>query len=184
VRRLRPERRLQLATCVLDDIRRIFQTLRIAARRAEQDLGITGAQLFVLQKLADGPAQSLNELAERTLTHQSSVSVVVRRLVERGLVGRDRGDTDARRVELRLTAAGKRLLRQMPTMPQVRLVQTIRAFPDRDLQRMATLMHQMATGIHAARLRPEMLFADTRRRGATRKRSGERLNVAGPGRQR
>lgn len=172
MRRLDPQRRLQLATCVLDDIRRIFQALRIAARRAEQDLGISGAQLFVLQKLAESPAHSLNELAERTLTHQSSVSVVVRRLVERGLVARDRGDADARRITLRLTGAGRRLLRQIPTMPQVRLVETIRGFPDRDLRRMATLMHHMATGLHAARLRPEMLFADSRPGGAIGKGSG------------
>jgi DNA-binding MarR family transcriptional regulator len=69
---------------VLDSLRRIVQVLRESSRRAERQLGISGAQLFVLEKLAEAPSQSLNELAERTHTHQSSVSTVVARLVKRG----------------------------------------------------------------------------------------------------
>src|SRR5262245_64858968 len=71
---------------VLDSLRRIVQTLRESSRRAEQRLGISGAQLFVLEQLASGPSHSLNDLAARTFTHQSSVSTVVARLVEEGLV--------------------------------------------------------------------------------------------------
>ena len=62
--------------------------LRVASRAAERDVGLGAAQLFVLHKLEEAPRLSLNELAERTRTHQSSVSVVVRRLVNRGLVAR------------------------------------------------------------------------------------------------
>lgn len=64
------------------------------------------AQLFVLQELDKREAQSLNELAERTATHQSSVSVVVRRLVERGLVTWVADTEDRRRVQLAVTPAG------------------------------------------------------------------------------
>jgi DNA-binding MarR family transcriptional regulator len=34
-------------------------------------MGISLAQLFVLQQLNEKPADSLNELADRTATHQS-----------------------------------------------------------------------------------------------------------------
>jgi DNA-binding MarR family transcriptional regulator len=168
-----------LATCVLDDIRRIFQAIRLSARQAERDLGISGAQLFVLQKLAERPAESLNDLAERTLTHQSSVSVVVQRLVDRGLVARERSGEDARRIELRLTPAGRRLLRRSPPMPQAQLVDSVRGMKDRDLHLVSRLMHQLARSTHSARLRPEMLFAEASRgsgvarQGAVGKRRGE-----------
>jgi len=54
------------------------QALRVSSRAAERDVGLSAAQLFVLDRLA-GADQALcvNELAQRTLTHQSSVSVVV-----------------------------------------------------------------------------------------------------------
>jgi DNA-binding MarR family transcriptional regulator len=134
--------------------------MRISARQAEQDLGISGAQLFVLQKLSDRPANSLNELAERTLTHQSSVSVVVQRLVDRGLVARDRSEGDARRIELRLTGRGRRLLSRVRPVPQVDLVDAIREMKDQHLLLVARLMHDLARATHSVRLRPEMMFAE------------------------
>jgi DNA-binding MarR family transcriptional regulator len=62
---------------ILDAIRHIVRALRIASRSAEQSVGLSAAQLFVLQKLAEGDGISLGELARLTLTHQSSVSVIV-----------------------------------------------------------------------------------------------------------
>src|SRR5205823_10479120 len=104
---------------VMDSIRRIVQVLRVGARAAERDAGVSGAQLFVLERLAasDRPL-SVNELAERTLTHQSSVSVVVRKLERRGLIERVVASEDARRVELSLTAAARKLLRKAPRATQ------------------------------------------------------------------
>src|SRR5579885_2762018 len=94
----------------MNAIRSIVRALRINTRAIELKMGISLAQLFVLQQLAERPADSLNELAERTATHQSSVSVVVRRLVERGYVSRTASSADKRRIEIELTPEGQRLL--------------------------------------------------------------------------
>ena len=40
---------------VLDGVRRIVQSLRESSRWAEKYLGMTGAQLFVLQQLDEAP---------------------------------------------------------------------------------------------------------------------------------
>ncbi|HEX3158563.1 MAG TPA: MarR family transcriptional regulator, partial [Gemmatimonadaceae bacterium] len=93
-------------------LRRLVRTLRLSASAIERDIGVSGAQLFVLRQLQQRPAASLNELAERTLTHQSSVSTVVRRLAERGLVARSPAADDARRLEIALTAQGAALARR------------------------------------------------------------------------
>src|SRR4051794_17364807 len=105
---------------VLDAIRRIVQALRESSRLAERHVGLTGAQLFVLQKLAEAPASSVNTLAARTHTHQSSVSAVVARLVEQGLVRRAPSTTDGRSVELSLSASGRRALDGAPDLAQAR----------------------------------------------------------------
>ena len=44
---------------------RIVQALRESSRLAEQQVGLSGAQLFVLQRLAEAPGVSVNELAAR-----------------------------------------------------------------------------------------------------------------------
>jgi DNA-binding MarR family transcriptional regulator len=110
---------------ILDALRRIVRDLRLSSREAERDAGISGAQLFVLQALAGGRAASLGELAERTHTDQSSVSVVVRRLADRKLVARKASQQDARRVELSLTLAGQRMLARCPEPMQARLLAAI-----------------------------------------------------------
>jgi len=108
---------------VLDAIRRIVRSLREASRASERSLGLSAAQVFVLQRLQAAPAQSVNELAERTLTHQSSVSVVVSKLCERGLVARTPSEADARRIEIALTKQGRALLERAPVVaPQDRLI--------------------------------------------------------------
>lgn len=116
-------------TDVLDGLRRVLQALREGARQAEAGLKISGAQLFVLQVVAQAPGLSLNDLAARTRTHQSSVSVVVARLVEAGLLQRERAPHDARRMVLSLTAKARKLLARAPDVPQHRLIAAVEALP-------------------------------------------------------
>lgn len=114
---------------VLDGFRRVLQALREGARQAEAGLKISGAQLFVLQVVAQTPGLSLNELAAHTRTHQSSVSVVVARLVDAGLLRRERAPDDARRMVLTSTAKSRRLLTKAPDVPQRRLIAAVEALP-------------------------------------------------------
>ena len=144
----------------LDSLRRIIRALRISSRRAEREFGVSGAQLFVLQRLAEGPAGSVNELAERTHTHQSSVSVVVRRLVERGLVSRRRSAADQRRVELALSAAGRRVLRGSPPAAHLRLVDAMRRLPRERRARLAALLRELVALMGAADEPASMMFDD------------------------
>jgi len=133
----------------LTALRQIVHSLHRASRSAERAHGVSGAQLFVLQLLADSPAPSLNALAERTLTHQSSVSVVVSRLVSRGLVERSRSPEDGRRIELRLSAAGEELLTQTPAAMQIRLIESLRELPARDLRTLAALLTRVVNSMGA-----------------------------------
>ena len=150
---------------VVDAIRRILHTLRSSARQAEARAGVTGAQLFVLQTLAEAPAASLNELAGRTLTHQSTVSVVVNRLVRRGLVLKRRAADDARRVELRLSPNGRALVRRSPQAAQGRLIDGLRALPRGEAGELARLLRRLTRTMGATRESASMFFEDDGGRG-------------------
>jgi len=111
---------------VLDAIRKIVKTLRKSSKLTEKDLGLSAAQLFVLQKIAESETPlSINDLAVRTLTHQSSVSVVVAKLVKGKLVKRMASKLDARVVELHLSKKGAELSRRTPQPVQERLLSGI-----------------------------------------------------------
>jgi len=124
----------------MDAIRAVVRALRINTRAIELEIGISLAQLFVLQQVAHRPATSLNDLAERTATHQSSVSVVVRRLVDRGLVTRRADTTDKRRVQIELTAAGQKLLQGAPETIQTRLVTALDQLAAAERKQLAQLL--------------------------------------------
>src|SRR5690242_19175379 len=124
----------------MDAIRAVVRALRINTRAIELEIGISLAQLFVLQQVAQRPATSLNDLAARTATHQSSVSVVVRRLVERGLVTRRADTADKRRVQIEVTPAGERVLVGAPETIQVRLVNALEQLTPADRRQLAELL--------------------------------------------
>jgi DNA-binding MarR family transcriptional regulator len=131
----------------LDALRRIVQGIRLSAAHAQRVTGLTGAQLFVLQQLAEGPAQSLNELALRTRTHQSSVSTVVTRLVGRGLVSRRRAPADGRRLVLDLTPSGRALLTDAPETAQSRLIARLERVPRTALRTLTGHLEQLVAAL-------------------------------------
>jgi DNA-binding MarR family transcriptional regulator len=147
------------ARAILNDLRLLVRELRVSARDAEKRLGISGAQLFVLQCLGRDDVLSMNELAERTHTDQSSVSVVVSRLVHRELVLRSPSPDDARRAEIRLTARGRKLVRFTPEANQARLAQALAAMSPQGCDRLARGLQELVTqmGIEGA---PRMFFED------------------------
>src|SRR3954468_1298257 len=126
----------------MDAIRAIVRALRINTRAIELKIGISLAQLFVLQQVAERPAESLNDLAERTATHQSSVSVVVRRLVDRGLVTRRSSSVDKRRVQIAVTPAGEAILKGAPRTIQIRLMTAMEKLPSAERRELADLLEK------------------------------------------
>ena len=144
---------------VLNGIRRIVRDLHESSRAAEKHLGVTGAQLFVLTTLAEFPALSLNDLAARTHTHQSSVSTVVSRLVEAGLVLRAPSPQDARRLELRLSAEGRRLASRAPGAAQARLIHAVERLSAADRRALARSLAALTDAMELAG-EPVMFFAN------------------------
>jgi DNA-binding MarR family transcriptional regulator len=155
---------------VLDSVRRIVRTLHESSRAAEKQVGVTGAQLFVLQKLGESPGLSLNDLAARTHTHQSSVSTVVSRLVERGFVRRAPARADARRLELRLTVQGRRVIARAPDAAQTRLIHAVEQLPAARRRGLARTLVDLTNSMDLAGREPLMFFDDAARHAARRPR--------------
>ena len=132
---------------ILDALRSIVRELRLASREAEQRVGVHGAQLHALRQLSDSPTMSLTELADRTHTDISSVSVVVSRLVEQGLVARKSADDDRRRLALALTARGRSLLRRAPETGSSRLLRAAAHLSDRAVHALANGLGKLVAGL-------------------------------------
>lgn len=155
----------------LDAFRRIVQALRVSSREAERRVGLSGAQLFALQQLSTMPGASVNDLAARTFTHQSSVSVVVAKLVERRLVAKVAASDDRRRVRLALTEAGRAVARRSPEPAQERLIAGIAALPAAHRRILVDALTDVAQTVTRLGGPPPMLFEETRARRAGRRQA-------------
>lgn len=153
----------------VEAIRKIVRALRDSAHLAQGETGITGAQLFVLRVLAEHPGLSINELAERTMTHQSSVSVVVSRLVDRGLVVRATAPEDRRRLVVALTPRGRLLHQKAPAVAQELLVTAVRKLASEPRRGLAAGLQALADALGAPNERPSMFFEDDDHRSRTQK---------------
>jgi len=153
---------------ILDAIRRLVRLLRLTDRAAQSELGLSGAQLFVLHELGKTPSLSLSELAERTRTDQSSVSVVVTRLVDGGYVTRDRDKRDARRLVLNLSKSGRAVADKSPPVAQERIVEALERIPASERRRFADTFTKMIEDMGEARGVPPMFFEDMERSGGRR----------------
>ena len=160
-------------TAVVNGLRRIVRALHRSHRLAEQKFELSAAQLLVLQRLAEVRSLSVNELANRTFTHQSTVSVVVTRLVSRGLVRRTRADDDARRAELALTASGRVLLQRAMSSALAQLFDALDAMPTTRLRLIGGCLDGVVDALGVSAEPPGMFFEevlDGNARAAKRRR--------------
>ncbi len=144
----------------LDAIRRLVRTLRTSANETERDTGLTSAQNFVLQLLGQTSAESMNELAARTMTDQSSVSVVVSRLEAKGLVARAPSITDARRTRVEITPAGRELLEGRQPTVQARLISALGAMSQDSLTLLEFELTELTALMGAAHEPATLFFED------------------------
>jgi DNA-binding MarR family transcriptional regulator len=152
----------------LDAFRRIVQALRVG-RAGEGDAGLGSAQLFALQQIAEHPDASINDVASLTCTHQSSVSVVIQRLVRQRLVVKVASSQDRRRQQLAVTAKGRRVLRRAPVAVQEHLIAAIAALPAADRRALAKSLSAVARLVapDVASPHPPMFFEDVSGEGRT-----------------
>jgi DNA-binding MarR family transcriptional regulator len=152
-----------------DGLRRIVQILRLSTQAIEKQHGVSGAQLFVLQQLAENGGGSLRELAVRTHTDASSVSVVVSRLVRKGLVQTKRAVDDRRRAEVTLSPRGRQLLRKAPEPAQARLIRALEMLTHREITVFGAALGQLASSLGASPGAPAMFFEKSPRERSPRR---------------
>ena len=83
--------------------------LNKTSRKMQSQFGVTGQQRLVIRIVGSYPGLSAGDLARILHIHPSTLTGILQRLADRGLLRRIAHPDDARRVQLELTAKGKRL---------------------------------------------------------------------------
>jgi DNA-binding MarR family transcriptional regulator len=167
------------AHSVLNSFRCLVKALRVADRAGIREHGLGASQLYVLHELRNDSPLSINDLAERMATDQSTVSVVVAKLIEKGFVSRERSENDLRRLELALTAKGLRIVKNLPPPIQQVIIEGVQRLPRTRAHTLAESLREICAVLGVDDQHPPMLFADEPKpKRATTKKSAPRRTTA------
>jgi MarR family transcriptional regulator, organic hydroperoxide resistance regulator len=176
-----PEKRDDPTLRAMDSMRSIVRAIGASTRTLGKTGGVSGAQLFALRQIAASPGMHLGELATRTMARQSSVSELVARLADRGLVTRTPGDDDARQVNLNLTASGRRAISESRATAQERLISGLGILSRSSRAALADGLEAWLAASGLADVPPTMFFEHAEQGGkAARKKTARRRGKGAP----
>lgn len=143
---------------VMDSFRRVVRALRKSSRDSEDFFGLRTAQFFVLQQVKEYGPLGINDLAEKTFSHQSTVSVVVEELVQRGYVECTLSTIDRRRVEVRGTAVGRSLIKKRKRTIQEKMAAGFMKMSSRQRHELARLLGKFISSSGLDSETPDFFF--------------------------
>ncbi|MGK4004679.1 MarR family transcriptional regulator [Sorangium sp. So ce1036] len=108
--------------------------LQSTSKRMEAKMGVTGPQRLVIRIVGRYPGISAGQLAEIMQLHPSTLTGVLKRLQERGIIERRTDPNDGRRALLGLTARGRDLDSLRTGTVEAAVRQALKTMPRRKLE--------------------------------------------------
>jgi DNA-binding MarR family transcriptional regulator len=130
-------------TLILDTLEPVFAAL-----------GFTFTQYLVLVWLRDGIARNAKDICSELHHDSGALARVIEQLAERGLIERVRGLDDRRKVDLRLTAAGRQAVEHLLPPVIEKLNSALEDFSAAELQEFVRLLTKFSSSIHTKMPRP------------------------------
>jgi DNA-binding MarR family transcriptional regulator len=148
------------AAAIVVGLRRIVRALEVYSQEVRRSYGLTGPQLWALKTLARSGPLTIGELAGQLIVHQSSTSLLVRRLERRGLVRRARLKDDRRFVRIELTERGAALVADAPAPAQGRLLHGLESMPAARVRQIRGAIDDLVGAMEAENVEARFFFAD------------------------
>jgi DNA-binding MarR family transcriptional regulator len=114
--------------------------------------GLTIPQIIVLQSIRDLGEVTTGQISGRVSLSQGTVTSILDRLENRGLIERYRSVTDRRVVHTRLTKMGRAVLRKAPPLLHERFVEAFAALSAQRQNRIIKVLEEVAEMMGAEHL--------------------------------
>ena len=111
---------------ILISLRRIMRATDLHSQRLMKTSGLTAPQLLVMQAIEKTGSPSTSTLAKSIAVSQATMTRIIDRLEQAGLVRRDRSEIDKRVVNISLTPAGETKLSAAPEPLQAEFLRRFR----------------------------------------------------------
>ena len=128
-----------------------FQAFEAYSSLHVQKLGLTPAQFDIVATLGNTPGMTCKELGEKTLITKGTLTGVLDRMEERGLIRRGPSDADRRQVFVTLTPQGNRTFDRVFPPHVSHLKDAFTALSPRELDQAAQLLDKLGGALREAR---------------------------------
>lgn len=130
-------------------LRRILRATELYARDLAHAVGLTPAQLRVLQIVDEKDSVTPKTLATQMGVSQATVSALVDKLVARGLVERLPSNEDRRQTNVTVTKDGRERLEDAPDALQQRYVRAFKKMADWEQAQLVATLERVADMLDA-----------------------------------
>ena len=137
------------STSALVALRRIIRVTELNSRKLAQQSDLTASQSLLLQYVAQHGQALPSAIAKAIELKQATITVLLNQLEENGLVTRSRDTEDRRRVWVRLTNAGNKVLEQAPDLLQSRFEHGFDQLEDWEQSMIITALERIAALLDA-----------------------------------
>lgn len=129
---------------ILNVLREIMHYADMRSRRLLREIGLSSTQAGVLHALADGEARNAGEIAKTLSLTGATISGVLDRLEQKGMLVRVRRREDRRMVAVRILPEGRALLEEIPDRFQDHFLKKFEKLSAADRARIHQALNEMA----------------------------------------
>lgn len=134
---------------VFATLRQIIRAIDLQSKQLTKKHGLTGPQLLILKELQKkNISTTISDISKHASLSQATVTSIIDRLEQQGLVERKRSSTDKRRVDVILNEKAKLILDIKPSLMQDEFIQNFQRLEEWEqtlllssLQRIASMMN-------------------------------------------
>ncbi len=136
--------KIKLQKEILKHFREIYIQAKSELKDNVKKTGLTGSQLWIMQQIYNFNGISNSELAKNLTIHVSTCSILVNKLIKKGLVEKNRSSTDERKIVLTITSKGKQLMAKAPKAPEGAIPSTLKKLNIEELEELNTVLTKFA----------------------------------------
>jgi DNA-binding MarR family transcriptional regulator len=125
----------ELVKEIVYQIRRLIQARELYTKELNKNYSVTAAQLNCVLALHEEGPLSASQIAKIIMVKSSTVTGIIDRLEQKGLVQRLRNSPDRRVVTIQLTAAGKTLADNAPPAIQQKILDGLTSLRETEIKR-------------------------------------------------
>ena len=125
-------------------LRKIIRAIGMRSRQLSKEVGLTGPQLMILQKVGKQTGVMVREIAEDINLSSATVTNILDRMEARNLVERIRSTTDKRKVGVSLTHEGGKALSTAPLPLQEHFTNRFKAMEEWEQSQMVATLQRIA----------------------------------------